>query len=132
MQRRTNAQDHLSDIQLLIHNIESARKTSESVIDGLQLAEKPSIKLVMEHTAHEEKLIRQALANVYEVNRIRHEASVELRASGSMKFGRSHMMASLRDSASTLPLFVSQLGTKLPRPLPQATLPKLEKWSQPS
>lgn len=116
MQRRANASDHLSDIQLLIHKIEEARKSSESVINGLQLSKKANIKLAMEQAAHEEKLIRQALANVYELNRIRNEARIDLRASGAMKQGRSHLLTTLKNSASTLPLFVSQPGTtKLPR-----------------
>lgn len=116
MQGQTKIQERLRGIQSLIHEIEEVRTASEGTIAKLTSnTQTENIKLAMLEAEKEERLIRQALSKIHEIHSIRHESRIQARNSGQKEMLRKgQLMKILQISASTLPLFVSKPGEKIP------------------
>lgn len=115
MQGQTKIQERLRGIQTLIHDIEEARKTSESTINKLTQPNTQNFKQAITDSQKEEALIRQALSKIYEIHAIRNESRIQARNSGQKEMLRKgQLMKILQISAQTLPLYVSKPGEKIP------------------
>lgn len=116
MQGQTKIQERLRGIQSLIHEIEDARKTSETTINKFSQSSTTSLtKQAIAECQKEETLIRQALSKIYEIHAIRNESRIQARNSGQKEMLRKgQLMKMLQISAQTLPLYVSKPGEKIP------------------
>lgn len=114
MQGQTKIQERLRGIQSLIHEIEEVRTSSEASISKISHSQE-NIKIAMQEAEKEERLIRQALAKIHEIHSIRNESRIQARNSGQKEMLRKgQLMKILQISASTLPLFISKPGEKIP------------------
>lgn len=115
MQGQTKIQERLRGIQTLIHEIEEVRSSGEVTINKISHNQTDLIKQAMQEAEKEEKLIRQALAKIHEIHGIRNESRIQARNSGQKEMLRKgQLMKILQISASTLPLFISKPGEKIP------------------
>lgn len=115
MQGQTKIQERLRGIQSLIHEIEEVRSVGEATVNKLSISNQSEIKIAMQEAEKEERLIRQALAKIHEIHSIRNESRIQARNSGQKEMLRKgQLMKILQISASTLPLFVSKPGEKIP------------------
>lgn len=123
-------QEHLTDIQGLIHAIDNERRRNENNLNNLnRLAEKYGLdekysaqqklrsqyKTCMNDAIQEESLIRDALSKIQEIRNIRNERRIQARNAGNKEtIRRGALMKMLQISAQTLPLYVSKPDEKTP------------------
>nr|CAG4641050.1 EOG090X0A1W [Eulimnadia texana] len=125
-------QERLKAVNKLLRDINEEHAKNEQTLNSivkahekLHLEEKISIhhksKLkgvysnAIADAEREEKLIRKALAKIYEIRNIRNERRIQARQAGSKEaIRRGALMKMLQVSAQTLPLWISKTGQKAP------------------
>lgn len=111
MQGQTKIQERLRGIQSLIHEIEEVRTAGEVTINKLSHNQNENIKLAMQEAEKEERLIRQALANIHEIHAIRNESRIQARNSGQKEMLRKGVKININDY--TKKLFTSNLFARI-------------------